>query len=347
MALQETDLFIVQRNAQSYKMAASELVGLIGEGVKPGPDEPDAPVAGDMWFNTTNNTIYYYDGTDWIPINPAPDTTPPTDANDGTLWYDTSVQALKVYNAGSWVFSIKGAESGAVDPTTPTPLTGQLFYNTVEQKLKVYESGAWGELSGGGANVEVSTDAPSDAEEGDLWWSSEEGVLYIYYGPDAGGTEQWVQAAGGSAGSAGANVSISPTAPSSAVEGDLWFNSDNGRLFIYYSGDVWVDASPAGQFNGGVVENSVTSPERTITSGAFDISTGCFWTCGSIDVPNPTNAVAGMTGTIRFTGTPTSWGSAFKFSDGVPVAPTPPAIVAFYVQDSANILIGGVLNNYA
>jgi len=38
---------------------------------------------------------------------------------------------------------------------------------------------------------------------------------------DADGTEQWVQAAG-SAGGGGSNVSISPTKPDSAVEGDLW-----------------------------------------------------------------------------------------------------------------------------
>ena len=346
MALQESDLFIVQRASKSYKMAASELTNLIGEGVKPSPDQPTDPEAGDLWFDTNNNILYYYDGTNWQPITPeAPGTDEPENPTAGQLWYDTSVQALKAYVGGEWVYSIKGAEAGTSLPATG--LEGQLFYHSTEDKLYVHDGSNWGELSGGGASVDVGETAPVDAEEGNLWWKSDEGILYIYYGPDDGGTSQWVQAAGSAGGGeAGANVTISPTAPSGAEEGDLWFNSDNGRLFIYYTGNVWVDASPAGQFNGGVVENAVTSPEQAI-GASWDISTGCFWTCGAIDIPNPTNCVGGMTGTIRFTDTPTSWGSYFKFSDGTPIAPTAPAIVAFYVQDATNILVGKALNNYA
>lgn len=346
MALQSSDLFIVQRNQQSYKMEASMLEALIGGGVKPGPDEPTDKQPGDLWYDTDTNILYYWNGSVWVPITPeAPGAGEPTDPVPGQLWYDTSVQALKAYVGGDWVWAIKGAEAGATDPASG--LEGQLFYNTTTDDLKVYKDGAW-EVAGGGASVDVGISAPLNPTEGNLWWNSEEGILYIYYGPDASGTSQWVQAAGSAGGGeAGANVSISPTPPNSPAEGDLWFNSDNGRLFIYYTGNVWVDASPAGQFNGGVVENSITTPERQITAGSFDISTGCFWTCGSIDVPNPTNCVAGMTGTIRFTGTPTSWGSYFMFSDGVPPSPVPPAIIAFYVQDATTILLGGVLNNYA
>ena len=344
MALQETDLFIVQRNQQSYKMEASMLEALIGGGVKPSPDEPQNPVAGDLWYDTDTNILYYYNGSVWVPITPeTPGAGEPSDPIAGQLWYDTSVQALKVYVGSDWVYSIKGAEAGPSDPASG--MEGQLFYNTTTDNLKVYKDGAW-TVAGGGASVDVSTTAPTSPEEGNLWWNSEEGVLYIYYGPDAGGTSQWVQAAGSTGAEAGANVTISPTAPNSPTEGDLWFNSDNGRLFIYYTGNVWVDASPAGQFNGGIVENALTSPEQSI-SPDWDISSGIFWTCGSIDVPNPTNAVAGATGTIRFTGTPTSWGSSFKFVDGVPLDITPPAIVAFYVQDANTILLGGILNNYA
>lgn len=341
MALQSSDLFIIQRNQQSYKMEASLLEGLIGGGVKPGPDEPTNNQPGDLWYDTDNNILYYWNGSVWVPITPETPISEPSNPAAGQLWYDSSVQALKCYFGGQWVWAIKGAESGASDPATG--LEGQLFYNTTTDNLKVYKNGAW-EVAGGGASVDVGTSAPADPEQGNLWWNSEEGILYIYYGPDSGGTSQWVQAAGSAAAAPGANVTISPTEPSGAVEGDLWFDSDNGRLFIYYTGGVWVDASP---FEGGVVEKSITTPERTMRSDYFDVSEGCFWTCGSIDVPNPTNAVSGMSGTIRFTGTPTSWGSSFKFTDGIPFTPVPPAIVAFYVQDSSHILLGSVLNNYA
>ena len=60
----------------------------------------------------------------------------------------------------------------------------------------------------------------------------------------------WAAAAptGGGGGGSGANVTISDTIPAgSATAGDLWWESDTGRLKIYYQ-DVdtsqWVDTNP-------------------------------------------------------------------------------------------------------
>ena len=57
----------------------------------------------------------------------------------------------------------------------------------------------------------------------------------------------WINDTDATGGGGGANVTISDTAPSGASSGDLWWESDKGRLKIYYQ-DVdstqWVDASP-------------------------------------------------------------------------------------------------------
>ena len=50
--------------------------------------------------------------------------------------------------------------------------------------------------------------------------------------------------------SSGANVTISDNPPSSPNSGDLWWESDAGRLKVYYS-NVWVDSNPAGGNSGG------------------------------------------------------------------------------------------------
>ena len=46
----------------------------------------------------------------------------------------------------------------------------------------------------------------------------------------------------------GANVEVSDTPPSGAASGDMWWESDSGRLKVYYNNGVnpaaWVDASP-------------------------------------------------------------------------------------------------------
>ena len=57
----------------------------------------------------------------------------------------------------------------------------------------------------------------------------------------------WINDTDATGGGGGANVTISDAAPSGASAGDLWWESDKGRLKIYYQ-DVdstqWVDASP-------------------------------------------------------------------------------------------------------
>ena len=86
---------------------------------------------------------------------------------------------------------------------------------------------------------------------------------------------------------------------------------------------------------------TVQTTERTITAGAFDLSTGNHWKCGAITVPAPTNAVAGTSGLIRITAGPVAWNTVFKFPGGT--APTIsgfPAIVPFYVKDGTKILMG-------
>lgn len=88
---------------------------------------------------------------------------------------------------------------------------------------------------------------------------------------------------------------------------------------------------------------TVQTTERTITAGAFDLSTGNHWTCGAITVPAPTNATAGTSGLVRITAGPVVWNAVFKFPGGsAPTISSFPAIIPFYVQNSTNILMGNV-----
>lgn len=88
---------------------------------------------------------------------------------------------------------------------------------------------------------------------------------------------------------------------------------------------------------------TVQTTERTITAGAFDLSTGNHWTCGAITVPAPTNATAGTSGLIRITAGTVVWNAVFKFPGGAaPTIASYPAIIPFYVQNSTNILMGNV-----
>ena len=121
----------------------------------------------------------------------------------------------------------------------------------------------------------------------------------------------------------------------------------NGITYVY-DGDKWT-ANGDDVFvpeSGGAMSGSVTVPERTVTT-SFDLSEGPYWTCGAIDIPNPTNGVAGMTGQILLTAAPNSWGNAFKFPGGVGNVQATPhaylALVPYFVPNSGVILLGNVI----
>jgi len=161
--------------------------------------------------------------------------------------------------------------------------------------------------SGGGASVTVSDAAPSTPSNGDLWFKSDEAVLKVRY--EDGSSNQWVDAlpmgvvnqnnftglsdtpssltadkwlkvnAGGTAlewtdaPTGGASVTVSDSAPSGPSAGDLWWDSDNGRLKVYYTDATpdsqWVDASPLGD---SVAQLSGTMTGHIIpdTNAAYD-----------------------------------------------------------------------------
>ena len=96
----------------------------------------------------------------------------------------------------------------------------------------------------------VSANAPINPNDGDVWFNEQDGSSYIYYTDSD--SEQWVEIGGkvGATGAAGANGADgrfvnSATKPSSAVDGDVWFNTNNGKIFVYYDdGDTsqWVES---------------------------------------------------------------------------------------------------------
>lgn len=77
------------------------------------------------------------------------------------------------------------------------------------------------------------------------------------------GTTVDISIAGGGGGS---QVSVSTVAPSTPTEGDLWYNSNLGRTFVYYddgSSQQWVDVAP---FNQGGTNSTVTVSSSAPTS---------------------------------------------------------------------------------
>jgi hypothetical protein len=102
------------------------------------------------------------------------------------------------------------------------------------------KNGAWA-VSVGGAYTDDAPPGPP-LIDGQLWWDSAHGILYVYY-QDADGF-QWVQTNGG--GSGGAVIYTGDLPPSPLIAGQMWWRSDLGQLFVYYddgNSKQWVPAS--------------------------------------------------------------------------------------------------------
>jgi len=114
--------------------------------------------------------------------------------------------------------------------------------------------------TGGGGSITVSDTAPTDPapENGDLWWKSDDGKLFVYY--NDGDSSQWVDAAGPS-------VAVQSTAPT-GYEGQLWLDDTDGSMYVYYTdpgggSSQWIGAVSR---SGGILQ--VVSTTKTDTFSA-------------------------------------------------------------------------------
>ena len=85
---------------------------------------PPNKVAGQMWYDKTNNQINVYTGSKWKPVGSTSNSaTAPTNAVLGDMWFDTTNNQLYIYTGTAW--SLIGpttvAGSGVTQVITETP----------------------------------------------------------------------------------------------------------------------------------------------------------------------------------------------------------------------------------
>jgi hypothetical protein len=233
-------------------------------------------------------------------------------------YYD-SISGLKyIYNTsiGAWETAIQ--PPAVVRDTAPDiNIDGFLWWDSDAGadggRLKVKYNSVWVDatpIPDTTASVDISPTAPATPLAGDLWWSDVNGRLYIYY-TDAN-SSQWVDAApesrkGGSSGEGGVtSVTVSTVAPSSVVEGDLWFNSGNGNLYVRYfdpdSGNgLWITTSGGSSSSGGLLSfaaSGALAVAGTLTDPTISIRDSSVTQTGVVKLANTTEAQAGTSTTI-------------------------------------------------
>ena len=141
-----------------------------------------------------------------------------------------------ITTTGKIYYSNNFADLTALNAVNPTTYHGMFAHVHAEGHGYFAHAGAWTQLLDTGSSINELADVTTGTiSTGDvLTWN---GSAWAALAPTGGG-----------GGGSGANVTISDTIPAgSATAGDLWWESDTGRLKIYYQ-DVdtaqWVDTNP-------------------------------------------------------------------------------------------------------
>lgn len=99
-----TSLGLVGKNYVGYGETQNENFVFLLENFA-NASAPSRPLTGQIWFNTTDDTAYAYDGAQWNPIGSATvSVAAPANTNAGALWLKTPVNQLHVYTGSEWRF---------------------------------------------------------------------------------------------------------------------------------------------------------------------------------------------------------------------------------------------------
>ena len=104
----DTSLTLVGRNYPNYGQAfADNFVHLLENFSSPFNQQPANPIEGQLWYNSTYNELFVFDGTSWDQVNVVYNTTSITIGNIanpplGAIAILTDTSQLQIYTATGW-----------------------------------------------------------------------------------------------------------------------------------------------------------------------------------------------------------------------------------------------------
>jgi hypothetical protein len=127
--------------------------------VDSGASFPLAPDLGELFLNTTDSKLYYYNGSAWVTPNGGLGTQihfgedPPDEPTEFPLWWNTQYAALLLWyqdvDSGQWIETIGGnvvtstiGDSVEVNPVSPSE--GDI--RVVGTVISIYADNAWRQI---------------------------------------------------------------------------------------------------------------------------------------------------------------------------------------------------------
>ena len=119
----------------------------------------------------------------------------PTDGDLVTaeLALNLANKVLYTKDANDNVFKLAGStQFGATADRPAAPNTGEFFYDTDEEDFYYFDGTTWHPLTEETGHVIVSDTAPTIEDEGELWYDTKGGGLFVSI-DNAGGVKIWAQ----------------------------------------------------------------------------------------------------------------------------------------------------------
>src|SRR6056300_72079 len=100
----DSSLTLVGRNYIGYGEAQNENFLFLLENFA-NISAPSRPISGQLWFDTSINVLKIYDGDKWAEVGfTAISSTPPVDPLTGSFWFKTGSNTLHTWDGNTWVF---------------------------------------------------------------------------------------------------------------------------------------------------------------------------------------------------------------------------------------------------
>ena len=227
---------------------------------------PNSPSTGDT--HVANNITWTYDGSSWrsnegVGATVTVSDDPPSSPDSGDMWWESDTGKLKVYyNDGTsfqWVDASPQGSNEYVNLSVSGSLdAGGVNVTGVTTSVNVAVADSIGVgLYGQGTGIGITFESNGNA--------TFSGIITAVAIQDPAGNSL-----GGGSGGASVTVSDNPPTSPTPSQGDLWWESDTGRLKIYYedgTSNQWVDATPKDTLSEVLAFNGTTRVEAN-SSGA-------------------------------------------------------------------------------
>lgn len=107
---------------------------------------PGNPIEGQLWYNTTDETLYTFSGEEWKPTSGLTVSTsqPVLDPRNGDLWFDPNTQQVKVFSPVTTGTAWVPVSKVTVSATAPaTVAAGELYWNSDTEQLWASDGTSW------------------------------------------------------------------------------------------------------------------------------------------------------------------------------------------------------------